>query len=101
VITNNKIEMDSVDIFNTINLNLSGRSLTILPKNLQEFINLKNIDLSNNKLLNVDGINAIKSIEVINISENKFLNHKAVFDEFSLMISLKSMSRKDYKSEQG
>jgi Leucine-rich repeat (LRR) protein len=89
VITDNKIEMNSVDILNTIHLNLSGRSLTTLPENLQEFTNLRIIDLSNNKLLNIDGINEIKAIEAINISGNEFLDHKAVFKELVSMNSLK------------
>ncbi len=62
---------NAVYIQNVIQLDCSGCNLKILPKELQFFTGLQNLDLSHNKLTEINGLNALGLLQRLNLKDNQ------------------------------
>lgn len=55
-------------------LDLSKSKLTALPSEVFQFKNLRELDLSKNKLTDVKGISALTDLRILNLTKNKLSN---------------------------
>lgn len=68
----NNIDSLPNDLNTVYRIDLSEQDLTQLPKIIFKLENLQELDISNNQLTDLKGIDALKKIQILNIGMNKF-----------------------------
>lgn len=62
-------------------LDLSRKKLTDIPKEIQNFKNLRELDLSKNKLENLPDFLVFKDLRILNLTKNKFKRYPEVVNK--------------------
>lgn len=60
------------DPLSVTHLDLSGQGLTKLPKGFKNLVNLRHVDLSNNKFSSLPSFSPFEKLEYVNLSNNNF-----------------------------